>query len=113
MLLEGVRSGRGMEIDSKEWKKFWEDYMHVFKRNKDTYMRKAFLHRKAKEDAREIALYIAEDNPEAADAFRVALERIREVLADLPEIGSIRSFNNKELFRFDLTYYFFCFSNSF
>ncbi len=38
MLLEGVRSGRGMEIGSKEWKKFWEDYMHVFKRNKDTYM---------------------------------------------------------------------------
>jgi hypothetical protein len=27
MLLEGVRSGRGMEIGSKEWKKFWEDYM--------------------------------------------------------------------------------------
>jgi hypothetical protein len=25
MLLEGVRSGRGMEIGSKEWKKFWED----------------------------------------------------------------------------------------
>jgi hypothetical protein len=43
----------------------------------------------------------------------VALERIREMLADLPEIGSIRSFNNKELFRFYLTYYFFCFSNSF
>jgi hypothetical protein len=57
--------------------------------------------------------YIAEDNPEAADAFRVALERIREMLADLPEIGSIRSFNNKELFRFYLTCYFFCFSNSF
>jgi plasmid stabilization system protein ParE len=46
-------------------------------------MRKAFLHRKAEEDAREIALYIAEDNPEAADTFRVALERIREMLADL------------------------------
>jgi hypothetical protein len=30
-------------------------YMYVFKRNKDTYMRKAFLHRKAKEDVREIA----------------------------------------------------------
>ena len=60
-------------------------------------MRKAFLHRKAEEDAREIALYIAEDDPEAADAFRVALERIREMLADLPEIGSIRSFHNKEL----------------
>jgi hypothetical protein len=65
--------------------------------NKDTYMRKAFLHRKAQEDAREIALYIAGDTPGAADAFRVALERIREMLADLPEIGSIRSFNNKEL----------------
>ena len=27
----------------------------------------------------------------------MALERIREMLADLPEIGSIRCFNNKEL----------------
>jgi hypothetical protein len=58
MLLDGVWSGRGMEIGSEEWKKFWEDYMYVFKRNKDTYKRKAFLHRKAKEDAREIALIL-------------------------------------------------------
>jgi antitoxin ParD1/3/4 len=25
MLLEGVRSGRGIEIGSKEWEHFWED----------------------------------------------------------------------------------------
>jgi antitoxin ParD1/3/4 len=25
MLLEGVRSGRGIEIGSKEWESFWED----------------------------------------------------------------------------------------
>lgn len=25
MLLEGVRSGRGVEIGSKEWDNFWED----------------------------------------------------------------------------------------
>ena len=25
MLLEGVRSGRGMEVGSTEWKKFWEE----------------------------------------------------------------------------------------
>jgi antitoxin ParD1/3/4 len=25
MLLEGVRSGRGIEIGSKEWENFWED----------------------------------------------------------------------------------------
>ena len=25
MLLEGVRSGRGIEIGSKEWEDFWED----------------------------------------------------------------------------------------
>ena len=30
MLFEGLRSGRGMEVGSKEWKKFWEDYMYVF-----------------------------------------------------------------------------------
>ena len=60
-------------------------------------MRKAFLQRKAEEDVREIALYIAEDNPEAAEAFRLALESVRETLADLPEIGSVRNFDNPEL----------------
>jgi antitoxin ParD1/3/4 len=25
MLLEGVRSGRGMEVGSDEWRKFWEE----------------------------------------------------------------------------------------
>jgi plasmid stabilization system protein ParE len=50
-------------------------------------MRKAFLQQKAKEDVREIALYIADDNLKAAEAFRLALERVRLTLADLPEIG--------------------------
>jgi plasmid stabilization system protein ParE len=33
-------------------------------------MRKAFLQQKAKEDVREIVLYIADDNLKAAEAFR-------------------------------------------
>jgi plasmid stabilization system protein ParE len=46
-------------------------------------MRKACLQQKAKEDVREIALYIADDNLKAAEAFRMALERARLTLADI------------------------------
>jgi toxin ParE1/3/4 len=62
-----------------------------------TFMRKAFLQQKAKEDVREIALYIADDNLKVAEAFRVALERARLTLADLPEIGRAYDFGNREL----------------
>ena len=41
--------------------------MQVSKQN--IFMRKAFLQQKAKEDVREIALYIADDNLKAAEAF--------------------------------------------
>jgi toxin ParE1/3/4 len=60
-------------------------------------MKKASVYRKAEEDIREIVLYIADDNPDAADAFRAALENARERLADLPEMGTIRHFGNPEL----------------
>jgi plasmid stabilization system protein ParE len=60
-------------------------------------MRKAFLQQKAKEDVREIALYIADDNLKVAEAFRLALERARLTLADLPEIGRAYDFGNREL----------------
>jgi plasmid stabilization system protein ParE len=52
-------------------------------------MRRAFLQQKAKEDVREIVLYIADDNLKAAEAFRLALERVRLTLADLPESGDL------------------------
>ena len=97
MLLEGVRSGPGMEIGSKEWEKFWEGIRARLQEKTKTHMRKVLLKRKAEEDVREITLYIAEDNPEAAEAFRLALESVRETLADLPEIGSVRNFDNPEL----------------
>ena len=32
MLLEGVRSGPGMEIGSKEWEKFWEGIRALIQR---------------------------------------------------------------------------------
>ena len=60
-------------------------------------MRRAFLQQKAKEDVREIVLYIADDNLKAAEAFRLALERARLTLADLPEIGRAYDFGNREL----------------
>jgi toxin ParE1/3/4 len=60
-------------------------------------MRKAFLQQKAKEDVREVALYIADDNLRAAEAFRLTLERVRLTLADLPEIGRVYDFGNHEL----------------
>ena len=50
----------------------------------NTFMRKAFLQQKAREYVREIALYIADDNLKAPEAFRLALERVRLTLADLP-----------------------------
>lgn len=65
--------------------------------SKNTFMRKAFLQQKAKEDVREIALYIADDNIKAAEAFRLTLERVRLTLADLPEIGRVYDFGNREL----------------
>jgi plasmid stabilization system protein ParE len=60
-------------------------------------MRKAFLQQKAKEYVREIVLYIADDNLKAAEAFRLALERARLTLADLPEIGRVYDFGKREL----------------
>src|SRR5918996_1214394 len=55
------------------------------------------LRPKAREDIAEIAAYIGLDNPEASAAFRQTLQNFYEVLADLPEIGSVRNFDNPEL----------------
>jgi antitoxin ParD1/3/4 len=37
MLLEGVRSGRGIEIGSKEWETFWEDIYASIRAEKHLY----------------------------------------------------------------------------
>ena len=60
-------------------------------------MRKAFLKQKAREDIWNIALYIAEDNPQAAMDFRRAIEHARETIGTLPEIGSTYDLTNTEL----------------
>lgn len=52
---------------------------------------------KAEADVEEIVRYIAFDNPQAGEAFRAALQSACEMLADLPEAGSARSFGNPEL----------------
>ena len=44
----------------------------------------------AESDVAEIVSYIADDNPEAAQRFRKALQKTGELLLDMPNIGSIR-----------------------
>lgn len=51
----------------------------------------------AREDIKQIAAYIGENNPKAGTAFRQTLQNIYEVLLDLPEIGSVRNFRNPEM----------------
>ena len=48
-----------------------------------------FLHL-AENDAREIAAYIADDNPTAAQRFRAAFGETTELLLRMPHIGSLR-----------------------
>ena len=49
---------------------------------------------RAREDIKQIAAYIREDNPQASVTFRQTLQHIYEVLLDLPEEGSVRNFRN-------------------
>ena len=56
-----------------------------------------FMRPRAKEDIIEQALHIAEDNPDAADGFLDAVEQALGVLADMPEIGAPRAFDNPAL----------------
>jgi plasmid stabilization system protein ParE len=50
--------------------------------------------RKAMEDVEEIVYYIAADSPQAAHAFRETLEQTCALLAEMPDIGMLRSFGN-------------------
>jgi toxin ParE1/3/4 len=61
-------------------------------------MKKGFVFlEKAEADLEEIVRYIALDNPQAGEAFRGTLQGACEMLADLPEMGSARNFDNTEL----------------
>ena len=51
----------------------------------------------AREDIKQIAAYIEENNRQAGVAFRQTLQHIYEVLLDLPEVGSVRNFRNPEM----------------
>ena len=46
--------------------------------------------RHAEDDVAEIASYIGDDNPEAAQRFRKALQETGELLLGMPHIGSMR-----------------------
>ena len=51
----------------------------------------------AREDIKQIAAYIEENNRQAGVAFRQTLQHIYEVLLDLPVVGSVRNFRNPEM----------------
>ena len=53
--------------------------------------------RQAEEDVVEIWRIIAEDNPQAAEAFLDAIEEVSSLLSATPEIGSPRYFSHPEL----------------
>lgn len=53
-----------------------------------------FIRPRARQDLVEQALYIAEASPEAADRFVDAIENSLATLADMPEMGAPRDFNN-------------------
>ena len=53
--------------------------------------------RKALEDIGDIVQYLAVETPRAARDFRAALEHACELLADMPDIGMLRSFGHPKL----------------
>ena len=58
---------------------------------------KIFVSKRAELDIEEIALYLALDNPKAAEKFREALDVALELLSTMPKIGSMRNFRNPRL----------------
>ena len=58
---------------------------------------RVFTKRQAEEDANEIWFYIAQENPQAAEAFLDAVEQASIILSTTPEIGSLRYFYHPEL----------------
>jgi toxin ParE1/3/4 len=58
---------------------------------------KIFFWPKARRDVIEIRRYIAQDNPEVAEAFHDVFQKTCAALLDLPEMGSRRTFGNPEL----------------
>ena len=51
----------------------------------------------AEQDVEEIVDYISRDSAQAGATFRVALQHVCELLVELPEAGSARTFRNPEM----------------
>jgi len=51
---------------------------------------RVFTKRQSEEDANEIWFYIAQDNPQAAEAFLSAIEEASSILSTTPAIGALR-----------------------
>jgi toxin ParE1/3/4 len=58
---------------------------------------RVFTKRQAEKDANEIWFYIAQDNPQAAEAFLSAIEEASYILSTTPSIGGMRYFHHPEL----------------
>jgi toxin ParE1/3/4 len=58
---------------------------------------RVFKQQRAKEDTSDIWHYIAQDNPNAAEAFLDAIEKVSELLSTFPAIGGLRYFYSPEL----------------
>lgn len=58
---------------------------------------KVFTKRQAETDAADICLYIAQDNPQAAERFLTAIEETSQILSATSFIGSVRYFSHPEL----------------
>jgi toxin ParE1/3/4 len=72
-------------------------YTYQTIKNRGMKQWRVFTQRQAKEDTNDIWRYIAQDNPEAADAFLDAIEEASELLSAIPAIGGLRYFYHPEL----------------
>lgn len=57
----------------------------------------SYIRPRAKHDLIEQALYIARQDPDAADRFLNALEQAFDTLANMPEMGALRHLDNPAL----------------
>jgi plasmid stabilization system protein ParE/Arc/MetJ-type ribon-helix-helix transcriptional regulator len=101
MLLEGVRSERGMEVGSKEWKEFRKRLVAQAKKegkDKGAWENGGYYSGgKQKKMLTKFWFYIAQDNPQATEEFLSAIEEASNILSTTSEIGSRRYLYYPEL----------------
>jgi hypothetical protein len=74
--LKGYGQNVGWKLAQKEWEEFRKRLVEQKKEKHRSMKRwRVFIKRQAEEDANEIWFYIAQDNPQAAEAFLSAIEQ--------------------------------------